>query len=49
MYVHLMFKEGIVQTTLFLEAPTNRLTEAFILIYIMRLEILHIVPAAFFC
>lgn len=49
MYVYLMFKDGIVQTTFFLEASTNQLTEAFILIYIVGLKILHIVPAAFFC
>lgn len=38
----------IIQTTLFLEAPTNPLTEVYILIYIVGLEILYLVPDAFF-
>lgn len=49
MYAHQMFEDVTVQTTLFLEAPTNPLTEAFLFIYIVGLEILYIVSAVFFC
>lgn len=47
-YVHLMFKAVIIQTTLFLEAPTSSPTEAFILINTVCLEILRIFPSAHF-